>query len=127
MGRSIIMHIDEAPWTQGSPNRNIGQQMIGDREKGPWVYVITHPAGKVANPHSHSQDEVIYIQDGEITVGDRICGPGTVIFIEQDTEYGFTVGKQGARFLNIRPGLAGMRWVGEESYHEEPYGVLEED
>ena len=55
--------------------------------------------------HSHTVDEVIYIVEGSLTLGDRTCGPGTVLAIEKDTEYSFTVGQEGVRFLNIRPGL----------------------
>lgn len=109
MGKSLIMHIDQAPWLHGGPDQpgeEYNQQLIGDREKGPWVNIISLDPGRVAPPHSHSQDEVIYIVDGELTMGDRVCGPGTVLFIERDTEYGFVTGSEGVRFLNLRPGPA---------------------
>ena len=111
MGKSIIMHIDEAPWIEKRPtppgdSRERGSQLIGDLEKGPWIHIESLEPGHVAQPHAHSQDEVIYITEGEITLGDRTCGPGTVIFLERDTEYGFTVSANGVRFLIIRPGLA---------------------
>ena len=109
MGKSIIQHIDEAAWVYGGPYERddlleFGQQLIGDKEKGPWVYVNTLKAGIVIDPHSHSQDEVIYILDGEIKIEERFCGPGTVIYMQRDTDYGFTVGQDGVRFLNVRPG-----------------------
>ena len=111
MGTSIIMHIDEASWIKGKPPRGggtieSGSQFIGDLEKGPWIHINSMEPNSAAEPHSHSEDEVIYIVEGSLTVGDRTCGPGTVISMEKGTEYGFTVGQEGVRFLNIRHGLA---------------------
>ena len=112
MGKSIIMHIDEAPWILGQPRRGDGtiengSQFIGDMENGPWIHINSvEPNVGGGQPHSHNLDEVIYIVEGSLTIGDRTCGPGTVIAIEKDTEYDFTAGPEGLRFLNIRPGLA---------------------
>ena len=107
----IIAHVDEAPWHRGAPGplgvrTERGAQFIGDWEKGPWIHINSLPAGVKAQPHSHSQDEVIFILEGELAMGGRTCGPGTVVFMERDTQYGFTVGPRGVRFLNIRRGLA---------------------
>ena len=112
MGRSIIMHIDEAPWLRGKPRRpngpiEKGNQLIGDMSNGPWIHINSVSPNEVITPHSHTEDEVIVIMEGSLTVtGDRTCGPGTVIFIEKDSEYGFNAGPEGVRFLNIRQGLA---------------------
>ena len=125
MARSIIMHIDEAPWIPGQPGepggaRGDGSQLIGDLDKGPWVHIHSAEPNKVAPPHSHDQDEVIFIVEGSLTIGDQDRGPGTVIFVEKGTEYGFTVGGEGVRFLNIRPGLATVTMEGKtwDSYRE---------
>ena len=125
MGRSIIMHVDDAPWIKGEASardaikkhtEKRGTQMIGDREKGPWIHIHHIEPDKVVPPHSHDVDEVLYILEGEVTLGDRLCGPGTVLFIKQDTEYGFTVGDHGVRFMAVRPGQVGTKFAGEESY-----------
>ena len=110
MEKAIIMHIDEAPWVWGQPRPadgalETGSQFIGDLEKGPWIYINSLGANSAVDTHSHTEDEVIYIVEGSLTIGDRTCGPGTVMAIEKDTEYEFTVGPEGVRFLNIRPGL----------------------
>lgn len=111
MGRAVIMHIDDAPWVRGGPrgegnHPDGGGQLVGDLEKGPWVHVNWLPGGTVAPPHSHDLDEVIYIVEGGLSMGRRRCGPGTVIYLEARTQYGFTVWDEGVRFLNIRQGLA---------------------
>ncbi len=116
MARSIIMHIDEAPWTLGIPDKKIGQQMIGSEEEGPWTYVSSPPPETYVPLHSHSEDEVTYILEGQITVEDKACGPGTVIYNERGTMSGYTVGKQGVRMVNIRYGKSACTWAGGETY-----------
>ena len=92
---------------------------MGDLEQGPWVHINWLPGGFVAPHHSHDQDEVIYILEGGFSMGRRRCGPGTVVFIEADTQYGFEVWDEGVRFLNIRPGLAQYEEAGQKSV--DPY------
>jgi uncharacterized cupin superfamily protein len=118
MGKTIVMHIDEAPWVYGGPpaeegHKNGGGQLVGDIEKGPWIHINWVPPGNYTPPHSHNQDEVMYIIEGGLTMGDRFCGPGTVVFIERGTDYDFTVGDQGVRFLNIRSGQATITMDGK--------------
>ena len=113
MGKSIIMHIDEAPWVEGMPSKRYGTQFIGDQEKGPWVYISSPEPDKLIPAHSHDQDEVIFIVEGELTIGDGTHGPGTVIFIERNTEYSFTTGKKGLKYPE-HPPRQGRHQVGWE-------------
>ncbi len=110
MGKAIIMHIDEAPWVRGGPREEGsdtgGGQIVGDVEAGPWIHINWLPGGRTASPHHHNHDEVMYIVEGGFDMGNRKCGPGTVLHIEKDTQYGFTTWPEGVRFLNIRQGLA---------------------
>jgi len=53
--------------------------------------------------HSHNEDEVIVVIDGEIVLGSRTYGPGTVIAVAQDTLYEFSAGEHGLTFINFRP------------------------
>jgi hypothetical protein len=46
-------------------------------------------------------------------MGRRRCGPGTVLYIEAGTQYGFQVWDEGVRFLNIRQGLASYTEAGK--------------
>lgn len=52
--------------------------------------------------HSHSEDEIIFVRDGELRVGSRAYGPGTALAIAADTKYGFDVGPTGLSFVNFR-------------------------
>ena len=123
MGRSIVTHIDDAPMRRGEPTKMgepivRGSRFFGDMEMGPWVMINALHPGFVSQPHSHDQDEVIYVVEGMLTLDDQECGPGTLIFNEKDTVYGFTVGDQGVRFLNIRQGregFGGIHYAGKPS------------
>src|SRR5262245_34722272 len=125
MGRAIIQHIDDAPWVRGGPRAegrakhpDGGGQLVGDLERGPWVHVNWLPGGLVAPPHQHDQDEVLFILEGGLSMGGRRCGPGTVVYLERATQYGFTVWDEGVRFLNVRPGRASIELDGKRS---DPY------
>jgi hypothetical protein len=52
--------------------------------------------------HSHSEDEIIFVRDGELRVGNRAYGPGTALAIAANTKYGFDVGPKGLSFVNFR-------------------------
>jgi len=112
VGKVIIQHVDDAPFhrgeRKGSGPITRASQLIGDNGDGPWIFVQSIEAGVVAPAHSHTQNEVIYIIDGWVTVGRKRLGPGSVLYVEKDTPYRFTVGEEGVRFLNVRPGPSVM-------------------
>ena len=118
------MHIDDAPWVRGGPrgegeHPDGGGQLVGDLDEGPWVHVNWLPPGLEAPVHHHDHDEVMYVLEGGFRMGQRECGPGTVVFIEAGTQYGFVVGDEGVRFLNIRGGRATYAERGGEAV--DPY------
>jgi hypothetical protein len=52
--------------------------------------------------HSHSQDELIHVLSGEITLGRSTLGPGDTLYVQADRRYTFTGGSEGFSFLNYR-------------------------
>lgn len=52
--------------------------------------------------HSHSEDEIIFVREGRIGLGNRFYGAGTAIFIAADTVYRFTIPQDGLSILNFR-------------------------
>jgi quercetin dioxygenase-like cupin family protein len=56
----------------------------------------------VSEAHSHSQDELIHLLSGEITVGREVLGPGDTLYVAADRRYTFTSGDGGFSFLNYR-------------------------
>lgn len=51
--------------------------------------------------HSHTQDELIHLLDGEISLGSQHLGPGDSLAITADTRYRFESGPAGYTFLNF--------------------------
>lgn len=58
--------------------------------------------GTVVPPHSHSEDEIIFVTAGEIRLGNRHYGAGTALAIAADTIYGFEAAPEGLSFINFR-------------------------
>ena len=88
------------------------------------VGFATFPEGSAPPGHVHPiQEEIIYITSGhgELVTpeGTAKLDPGTVVYIEANTQYGFEVWDEGVRFLNIRQGLARYAEAGEQSM--DPY------
>jgi hypothetical protein len=52
--------------------------------------------------HSHTEDEIIFVRDGELRVGHRAYGRGAALAIAANTKYGFQVGPSGLSFVNFR-------------------------
>jgi quercetin dioxygenase-like cupin family protein len=55
-------------------------------------------------PHSHSQDEIIYVAAGSITLGARQVPAGSAIAVPADRRYGFVGHDAGFALLNYRRG-----------------------
>jgi hypothetical protein len=53
-------------------------------------------------PHSHTQDEIIFLIDGSLRMGARQYGPGTALSIRGGTRYALEGPPGGHRFLNFR-------------------------
>ena len=75
-----------------------------------------------AGIHSHSEDEVIFVLDGDIRLGERLYGPGTALAIAADTLYSFTPGPNGLHFANFRAAKPGdIRFASGHSVSETAY------
>lgn len=53
--------------------------------------------------HAHLHDEIIYVVEGEMVVGNKALKPGSSVFVAANTLYSFKAGPNGLRFLNFRP------------------------
>lgn len=60
-----------------------------------------------AGVHSHTEDEIIFVTDGEIRLGARLFPRGTAVAISADTLYSFTAGPGGMSFVNFRAATPG--------------------
>jgi redox-sensitive bicupin YhaK (pirin superfamily) len=66
------------------------------------LFEIRLQPGLEVSTHAHADDEVVYVVEGELHVGRRVCGPGSSMFIPGNTLYGFRAGPDGCRYLNFR-------------------------
>ncbi len=114
MGKVVVKKEQDSAWEpiQGMPE--VDRRFVFDGKEGmPEVFLIRRDASFVGPVHSHSQNEIIYILEGDVTVGEEHCPTGTVLYVEKDTMYGpLRSGPDGVTFLNIRPTMAGTSTQG---------------
>jgi hypothetical protein len=68
-----------------------------------WLHEQAYAAAdKETALHSHSEDEIIFVTDGAIVLGNRVYGPGTALAIAANVKYGFRSGQGGLQFINFR-------------------------
>jgi quercetin dioxygenase-like cupin family protein len=85
------------------------------------LFEIKVPPHGEAAPHAHTSAEIILVTAGEFVLGKRRYGPGTAIYIDADTLYGFRAGPDGASFLNFR-GVVKTEYIPREQFLEKRRG-----
>ena len=73
----------------------------GDPE-GLELLEIYYPPNAAISVHAHVEDEIIYVVDGAIRLGNRVCGKGSSVFVARDTLYSFEAGPDGLHMVNFR-------------------------
>jgi hypothetical protein len=107
--KPFVADFSKATWRYGRPRpegapREETWRNLGDFEKGPWIYIIERAANLEVRPHSHDQDEIVYIIEGGLIYKGQSCGPGTVLSFPRRFQYGFTVGPEGVMWIMYRTG-----------------------
>jgi quercetin dioxygenase-like cupin family protein len=73
-------------------------------EGEPYAHIAESPPGAVIPVHSHSTTELTVILQGTATVAGQQCGPGTILIVPADEEYGLEAGvDEPLTFLVVRP------------------------
>jgi len=67
-----------------------------------FFHVALHEPHRRDTPHSHSQDELIYIMDGSLVMGRSEYMPGTCLALPANVRYSVTTGANGIKFINFR-------------------------
>src|SRR3954462_11409427 len=105
-----ITHVDDVEWQE------VKAQQHGDRRVSVWekylegtpelmVLYGRYDAGTLIQRHGHRSDHIVYVLEGEITVGDERCGPGTNLVLEHGATFGpIEAGPEGALLLEIMMG-----------------------
>jgi hypothetical protein len=76
-----------------------------------WLHVSGFDRPTRIGTHRHTEDELIFVTEGEMRLGRRTLGPGAALAIDKDTQYGFETGPAGLTFLNYRPVRPSIVWV----------------
>jgi len=82
---------------------------------GVWLLYTSRSFAFEAPVHSHSQDELIHVLRGEISLGPLRARPGDTLFVAADQPYRFRAGASGFAYLNYRraASVMTMRATGE--------------
>lgn len=108
----IVKHVDDLQWHE------VRSQQMGDRRTSVWnrfvditddrtVAYTRYDAGVMLPRHSHHSDEVIYIIEGEVTVGDQSWPAGTAAVLEAGKFFGpLVAGPEGALLFEVFTGRA---------------------
>jgi hypothetical protein len=70
-----------------------------------FVAYTRYDPGLVLERHGHSSDHLVFVLEGELTVGDRVCGPHTLVVLEHGAAFGpLIAGPEGCVFLETYTG-----------------------
>ena len=110
MAELRITHVDDLEWQE------VKAQQHGDRRVSVWekylewtpellVLYARYDPGMLTERHGHMSDHIVYVLEGEITVGVERCAAGTNIVLEKGAVFGpIEAGPQGALLLEIMMG-----------------------
>ena len=100
--RLAFVHIDDVPWTEVIAQQH-GERRVSVHEKFlEWtaqrmVVLGRYDPDMVIERHGHASDHLVYVLEGELTVGDRPCPAGTLIVLEHGAAFGpLIAGPRGA-------------------------------
>jgi hypothetical protein len=100
--RLSFTHEADVPWQEVLAQRH-GERRVSVHEKFlEWtadrmVVLGRYDPGVIVERHGHRSDHLVYVLEGELTVGDRRCPPGTLIVLELGAVFGpLVAGPDGA-------------------------------
>lgn len=67
-----------------------------------WLLLTSRSVAYESPIHSHAQDELIHVLQGDVQIGSLTLVPGDTVFIAADQVYRFRSGPAGFAFLNYR-------------------------
>lgn len=121
--RLAFVHVDDVPSTE------VVAQLHGDRRASVHIKFLEwtperfvahtrYDPGLVLERHGHASDHILFILEGELTIGDRVCGPGTLVVLERGATFGpLVAGPEGVTFLEHHAGDVTPVPADKEEYH----------
>jgi hypothetical protein len=102
--RLAFVHLDDVPWQEVIAQQH-GDRRVSVHEKFlEWtpqrmVVVGRYEPGMVIERHGHASDNLVYVMEGDLTVGDRPCPSGTLIVLERGAVFGPLIAGPGGCLL----------------------------
>ena len=76
--------------------------LVEGKDSVPGVQLVEFEPAHHEKAHSHPESEVLFVLDGEMTIGGRKVRAGAGVFIEKNTQYGpLDASDSGVRFLRV--------------------------
>ena len=91
--RLAFVHVDDVPWTEVVAQLH-GERRVSVHEKFlEWtpqrmVVLGRYDPNVVIERHGHASDHLVYVLEGELQVGDRLCPAGMLIVLEHGARFG---------------------------------------
>lgn len=131
MSRIRIHHVNDAKWERvqdvsvpEGTRRPADEEMDASvcfhepgTDTSPQLFEVNYLPGSTIQLHAHEEDEIIYILEGQMQLGNRILDPGSAVFVKGLTLYKFLVGPEGLRILNFRP-RGDLTYIHADQFHE---------
>jgi mannose-6-phosphate isomerase-like protein (cupin superfamily) len=86
--------------TDSDKHTEVKTHFPGNEAKLALMEIREAPNGQ-ATLHSHTQEEIFHVLEGELHFGHRVCVAGDSIDIAAATPYTFRTGPQGCRYLKF--------------------------
>ncbi|CAN5183986.1 hypothetical protein BH10PSE13_BH10PSE13_03560 [soil metagenome] len=75
-------------------------------------------AGMISLKHGHQGDHIVFVLDGEVTVGDTLCRKGSHIFLMHGDTFGpWIAGPEGCELLGVIAGDSSAFWSDKDMAH----------
>lgn len=112
MGKITIIRDEESAWEEAAPDwqakysegdtgLRFKRLLPGGNPTMPNMQRSRYNPDHHEPPHSHPEDEILYILGGTILMGQRTLKQGDALHIPRDTVYTLKAGQMGAEFLRV--------------------------
>jgi hypothetical protein len=91
--RLAFAHIDEVPWNEVVAQQHGDRRVSVHQKVLEWtphrmVALTRYDPGMIIERHGHRSDNLVYVMEGDLTVGERPCPAGTLITLECGAVFG---------------------------------------
>jgi len=91
--RFVIVDPTELPWTEVLAQRHGARRASVHLQFLEWTPhrmadFARYDPGVVIERHGHASDHMVLVLEGEVTVGERVCRPRTLIVLERGAVFG---------------------------------------